>query len=953
MRNFDYNLNNLDIDIGGISFSAGESENDDAFAEGLRTDAPVRGFHEGIDIHEDEAPDPATLVGSEGYDIPWGSNEMSNLTFTLNDTGGVGPGSQAEAGFLAAVALWQSFLADDVNVRLDVGFAPLSPGVLGQAGSNTAVVSYAAYRDALIADGTSADDATAIANLEMGNSLDFATQDQNGNYILDDNDSNNNMFLSVQTSVLRALGITTDANGNPIDDGTSPDASITFNSNFTFDFDPTDGIDPGAIDFVGVAFHEIGHALGFTSGVDIVDGNSTIDLNPFAIHSALDVFRYSDLSQTSFGAGTRDLGYGGDTYFSIDGGVTNLGRFSTGVQNGDGRQASHWKDGLGLGIMDPTSAPAGQANVITMLDIMAFDIIGWDLVSAQGANSVSLFDGADNLVDTFASVGDALAMASNGFRIEVDGSTYAAGTEMVSTGFNNMTFDLPAGVDTEITLTGTAIRATLTGDGSGDLIGNASNNNLAGNAGDNSLSGNEGNDLLFGNDGNDILDGGSGDDVLSGGAGNDRFIGGAGADTHLGSAGSDIITYSTSSSRVVLNLVTGGTVGDAAGDSYSGIEIVVGSAFNDNITGGSGSDSLFGGNGNDSLFGSGGFDVLNGGAGDDTLSGGDDRDTFIGGAGADTHLGGGGLDVVDYSGSGSAVELSLSAGGTVGDAAGDTYFGVESVIGTDFDDTITGGSASESLFGGDGNDTIDGAGGNNTLDGGNGDDTLTGGVGRDTFIGGEGADDHFGGTNIDTVDYSGSSAGVALDMGLGGTAGDAAGDTYDGIERIFGSEFDDLITGDNSNNQLRGNGGDDVIEGGAGNDVQFGGLGNDTFVYDTAGDGFDTIVDFETGMGSDDVINIVGGDPNFDSFAEIMAAAFQSGTTTVFDFGGINRIRVLNTQIADFDEDDFIFGTPPPGNESASETETMPAEISTISIVNDISAEDDFMLMDIDGYAFM
>ena len=263
-----------------------------------------------------------------------------------------------------------------------------------------AVISYADYRDALIADGTSEDDATAIANLEMGSALDFATQDQTGSFILDNNDTMNNTFLSINVATLLALGITTDANGNPVDDGVTPHATITFNSDFTFDFDPTDGVDAGSIDFVGVAFHEIGHALGFTSGVDTVDNNDTTDLNGFAIFSQLDIYRYSDNSQAQFGTGTRDLGYGGDTYFSIDGGLTNLGGFSTGRNNGDGQQASHWRDGLGLGILDPTSAPAGQANVITELDIRAFDVIGWNRVGESAGPTTDLTPGDDNFTGT-------------------------------------------------------------------------------------------------------------------------------------------------------------------------------------------------------------------------------------------------------------------------------------------------------------------------------------------------------------------------------------------------------------------------------------------------------------------------------------------------------------------------------------------------------------------------
>ena len=493
---------------------------------------------------------------------------------------------------------------------------------------------------------------------------------------------------------------------------------------------------------------------------------------------------------------------------------------------------------------------------------------------------------------------------------------------------------------------------TVNGLGGDDIIrGGSGDDTIHGNDNNDMLFGDAGVDRLFGDAGDDTLDGGTGNDILSGGAGDDVFIGGAGADTHLGSSGTDTIDFSGSASRVELHLGTGGTVGDAAGDSYNGIEIVIGSAFNDTIRGGTASDTLMGGDGVDRLFGNGGFDVLDGGAGDDILSGGDDADTFIGGAGADVHLGGGGLDIIDYSGSSSAVTVNLDTGGTVGDAAGDTYFGVEIVIGTDFADTITGDSASETFFGGAGDDIIDGAGGYDTIDGGAGDDIMTGGVGHDRFIGGAGADTHIGGANIDTVDYRTSTSGIVLELtlgGPGGTAGDAAGDSYDGIERILGTDFADVIIGGGGNDNLHGYAGDDYLSGGGGgNDVLFGEAGNDAFGYDTVIDGYDTLADFVTGAGSDDVIHILGGDTAFDTFAEVMATAYQAGTSVVFNFGGINRIRVLNSQISDFHADDFDFsGSPPPGNGGGEAAGQEKAVEALDMAANDLALQEMALMMD-------
>ncbi|WP_150002209.1 NF038122 family metalloprotease [Iodidimonas gelatinilytica] len=181
--------------------------------------------------------------------------------------------NDARQGFEKAARFWETRLKDDTTIILDVGFAPLAPNVIGQTGSSSAVVNYSVFRDALAADQTSGKDKVAVQNLVQDDSLSFFTNtlgtfdggpgisfDSAGNSVFSTID---NTALDVNTANLKALGFT----GL---DGVV-DGSVTFNSDFEFDFNRSDGIDANAFDFIGVAAHEIGHALGFVSGVDFVD----------------------------------------------------------------------------------------------------------------------------------------------------------------------------------------------------------------------------------------------------------------------------------------------------------------------------------------------------------------------------------------------------------------------------------------------------------------------------------------------------------------------------------------------------------------------------------------------------------------------------------------------------------------------------------------------------------
>jgi Ca2+-binding RTX toxin-like protein len=154
----------------------------------------------------------------------------------------------------------------------------------------------------------------------------------------------------------------------------------------------------------------------------------------------------------------------------------------------------------------------------------------------------------------------------------------------------------------------------------------------------------------------------------------------------------------------------------------------------------------------------------------------------------------------------------------------------------------------DNLFGSKGNDTLEGNDGANTLEGGDGNDILIGRGGADKLIGGAGTDL----ASYETASSTSDGAGVAVVMSnISESTRDAAGDTFDGIEGIIGSNFMDIIVGDAQNNILKGGGGDDFIGGGDGTDElwgdgeTFGVDGDDTFVFLGPARGVKNIMDFD------------------------------------------------------------------------------------------------------------
>ncbi|WP_417262500.1 S8 family serine peptidase [Celeribacter sp.] len=277
-------------------------------------------------------------------------------------------------------------------------------------------------------------------------------------------------------------------------------------------------------------------------------------------------------------------------------------------------------------------------------------------------------------------------------------------------------------------------------------------------------------------DGNDTLIGNASDNILQGMRGDDTLIGGAGADDLRGGTGSDTASYSTATAGLKADLINfESNTGDAAGDTYSSVENLAGTLYEDDLRGTHGDNFISGGGGNDFIMGRDGQDVLVGGAGNDNLNGGDDFDVLNGGSGNDRLNGGAGADRL------------LGADGD--DSLIDTD-GNNRMFGGTGNDTLFDGSGSSILFGNGGNDRLIGKGGNDRLYGNNGNDTLNGGNGNDTLNGGAGNDYMIGGNGVDIFvfhefedadtigDFELGTDRLFLDADMGGSDIELLVDTY-------------------------------------------------------------------------------------------------------------------------------------------------------------------------------
>jgi len=340
-----------------------------------------------------------------------------------------------------------------------------------------------------------------------------------------------------------------------------------------------------------------------------------------------------------------------------------------------------------------------------------------------------------------------------------------------------------------------------------------------------------------------ILGSNEGDNVITGGGGNDTIQGGSSTDgdTLSGGGGINTISYENATGIVTVTLDNSDVQATGGGgrDLLSNFQNIIGSKYNDILTGDDGNNVIEGGQGDDVLVGGLGNDTVNyenaqagvnvnltfgtaaGGAGADTIAGFENiigsayGDTLVGSAdnnlihagagndliiayttGTDTIYGGAGTDTVSYAGLADALTVNLATHAAAFDAVSQVLYEIENVIGGGANDSITGDSS------------------DNRLVGGMGDDSLFGGAGNDTLFGGMGGDSLVGGDGLDVADYSIDTDGLTYTIG----AATLAGDTLSSIEGIIGGSGGDNLTGDANDNYFVGNDDGDTITGGAGTD---------------------------------------------------------------------------------------------------------------------------------------
>ena len=317
-------------------------------------------------------------------------SQAQGLKIVLRSTPQLDSFPQAKEAFLRAAALWESVIQTPITIIVDVDFGPT---IFGEPYPSSFIIGatdtqalgddglYPGVRSSLALSASNGQQATIFNALPVGA---LPT------------DSGPTSLIVSPSAIFRVLGFL-----DPVADPTKEPASqfgnppsIGFNSAFTFDFDPSDGIDFNKIDFNAAAVHEIGHALGFESEVGLKE---IFPSNP-TFASVWDFYRVKPGITLGSFTGAQRLQISGGTHVHFAGGNELL--LSTARPDGvggDGSQASHWKDDINtgqfIGIMDP-SASDGLSEALTANDLVTLGHFGYSVRTDTTVTESLSIDGA-------------------------------------------------------------------------------------------------------------------------------------------------------------------------------------------------------------------------------------------------------------------------------------------------------------------------------------------------------------------------------------------------------------------------------------------------------------------------------------------------------------------------------------------------------------------------------
>jgi Ca2+-binding RTX toxin-like protein len=321
----------------------------------------------------------------------------------------------------------------------------------------------------------------------------------------------------------------------------------------------------------------------------------------------------------------------------------------------------------------------------------------------------------------------------------------------------------------------------------------------------------------------------AGVDTITGGQGNDTFVGFVGADSINGAGGTDTIVLTATSND--LNTAGDSNIQLVEAVSAAGATVAVTINLSNQtegftITGSAQADSITGGAGNDTIKGFTTGDTVVGGAGTDTIA----ITATSTGLNTATDAQIVGVEIVTAAG---ATAASISASGLTNPYPGIWFNGLAAdgvtinlssqtegftIVGSGYGDVIVGTGYADVINSGNGHDIIKGFAGQDTVDGGDGTDYIALTATSATLN--AATNDQI--KNVEGVFATDATAAVEINLSS------QTENSY-----IYGSGYDDTLTGGSGNNYIYGNDGNDTIQGFVGTDTVNGGVGNDTIALTT------------------------------------------------------------------------------------------------------------------------